>query len=75
MNFTQKWNIKFRDTFLILNLIVAFTVLGYLEISENKIKLAKEDKEFFFFFVRLILSLLGVILLQKFNTFYRKETF
>jgi len=49
MNFTQKWNIKFRDTFLILNLIVAFTVLGYLEISENKIKLAKEDKEFFFF--------------------------
>lgn len=33
-----------------LNLIVAFTVLGYLEISENKIKLAKEGKEFFFFF-------------------------
>lgn len=51
MNFTQKWNIKFRDTFLILNLIVAFTVLGYLEISENKIKLAKKDKEFFFFFL------------------------
>lgn len=57
-----------------LNLIVAFTVLGYLEISENKIKLAKEGKEFFFFLV-LILSLLGVILLEKFNTFYRKETF
>lgn len=53
MNFTQKWNIKFRDTFLILNLIVAFTVLGYLEISENKIKLAKKDKEFFFFFCQI----------------------
>ena len=61
MNFNQKWNIKFRDTFLILKLIVMF-VLGDLEISENKVKLAKEDKKSS---LLLILSLLGVILLVK----------
>ena len=61
MNFNQKWNTKFRDTFLILKSIVMF-VLGDLEISENKVKLAKGDKKSS---LLLILSLLGVILLVK----------